>query len=81
MDKYLCIKEVLLNDHDNDLVLSYFKYFKVGNIFTNYEDSEFNYNHLIDIKSYNFKMEEMEEFFITINQLRNQTINKILEDE
>ena len=46
-----------------------------------YEDSEFNYNHLIDIKSYNFKMEEMEEFFITINQLRNQTINKILEDE
>lgn len=85
MNKFYCIKEVLLNDHDNTTVINYNNYFKVGDIydflFENTEYSSYNYVHKNSTVFYRFKSSEIEEFFISIDEMRNQIINNILEND
>jgi len=85
IEKYICIKEVLLKtiwkaDYNN-----YKSYFILNNIydFVKEVNSVFPYTHktLVPFKFFYFKSEEMDEFFIKKSIIdREKIINKILED-
>ena len=88
IDKYICIKEVILidsnNKQEND---SYKEFFKINSVYEFEKEGEtFPYTHLNRredgfFKPYHLRENEFNEYFISLNVLREQKITKILEDD
>ena len=84
IDKYVCIKEVLLEVGGIDYY-SYKNYFKRNNVYDFIKDSNnlFPYTHESlneHLDFYHFDLEEMNNFFILLSELRELKINKILNE-
>ena len=77
--KYVCIKEVLIDEGDD--IEKYKLYFRIGKIYDFIKDSHpgviYDYKHN---NVYYLSQKEMEEFFMPLNEWREQQINKILDD-
>lgn len=86
IEKYLCIKEVLLEKDGIDY-FNYKNYFKLYNVYDFVKDGNnvfpYPYSHesLYNLDFYHFDLEEMNDFFITLNEWRELKINKILEND
>lgn len=86
IEKYICIKEVLLKTSGKEDYNNYKSYFILNNIydFVKEVNDIFPYTHetLETFKFFHFNSEEMSEFFIKKSIIdREILINKILEDE
>ena len=77
--KYVCIKEVLIDDADD--TEKYRLYFRVGKIYDfvkgNHPGVIYDYKHN---NVYYLSQKELEEFFMPLSEWREQIINKILDE-
>jgi hypothetical protein len=89
MDKkdYICVKQVLIDDDNEDFCERYRIYFQIWKIYTfskNNKDIRYTFEHSLNIdldQNYLLSYQEIKDFFLPLEEWRELQINKILENE
>jgi hypothetical protein len=87
----ICIKKITeLEDCKDDLLNRYINFFKIGGIYQfeiyfdniqiEIENKDF-FSYIDSINDFAFHEDEIDEYFMTLEEWREQRINKILENE
>jgi len=87
----ICIKKITeLEDCKDDLLNRYINYFKIGRIYEfeidfetiqiEIENKDF-FSYIDSINDFAFHKDEIDEYFMSLDEWREQRINKILEND
>ena len=84
IEKYVCIKKVVIQDINKEDVYNYEAYFIINNVyqFENFDDQSFTYILRTFPRNYYLKTHEMQEFFVKKSIIdRDLILSKLLEND